>query len=245
MVREHTRPQPESGAVRSRHRRDPVAHGPDRNRAGAGTPPGPRLATACGMCSASPISRMPAAALTSSMRWRMRSCATWAIGTRRRSACARGDRTNDSRSPRRRSNGRSAAASRTAPAGTSTSTKPTLTHPPRDAAGACVLFLRQGAGRGRPSDRHGRPGRLSPVGRDRFAGRGVSDDAPRLLGSADPLSQLSDPVAGVASRRCARSPRCSRDISCVRGSCWCRSASCSSRSCSARRRSCVWSSIGG
>ena len=196
---QHARPQPAEW-------RSPVSTSSRSGRSWAGSrsssgraPPGPRRATACGACSASPTSRTPAAARTTSTRWRLRSCATWAIGTRRRSACSarRSDKRFPFTSPQieREVGGLHQGG---APAGTSISTQPALTHPHRDAAGPRVLFLRQGAGRGRPADRHGRPGRLSPVGRHRFAGRGVSDDAPRLLGAADPLSQLSDPVARVA-----------------------------------------------
>ena len=68
----------------------------------------------------------------------------------------------------------------------------------RDAAGRRVLFLRQGAGRGRPADGDGRPRGVPAVGRHRFAGGRVPHDAPRLLGAADSFSQLPDSVARVA-----------------------------------------------
>ena len=59
-------------------------------------------------------------------------------------------------------------------------------------------FFGKESGAGRPADRHRRPCRLSAVGRHRLAGRGLPADAPRMLGAADPLSQLSDSVARLA-----------------------------------------------
>src|SRR6185503_13666282 len=44
-------------------------------------------------------------------------------------------------------------------------------------------------------DRYGGPGRVSALGRHRFAGGGVADDEARLHRHLRPLSQLSDPVA--------------------------------------------------
>ena len=69
-------------------------------------------------------------------------------------------------------------------------------------------YLRQGARRRRIADRDRRPRGLSALWRDRLAGRRVPDDAARLLGPADPFSQLSDSVAAPRRRRSARSRRC-------------------------------------
>ena len=53
-------------------------------------------------------------------------------------------------------------------------------HPRRGADRRGVLLLRQGARRRRAAGRRQRQGRLPAVGRHRFAGRGVADDAARL-----------------------------------------------------------------
>ena len=77
----------------------------------------------------------------------------------------------------------------------------------RDAARPVVLFLRQGAGRRRAADRHERPGGVPAVGRHRFAGGRVPDDAPRLLGAASSTSTATRFSRAPRRRRCARSRR--------------------------------------
>ena len=79
---------------------------------------------------------------------------------------------------------------------------------PRDAARRGVLLLRQGAGRRRTADRHRRTRRLPALGRHRFAGRGVPDDAARLLGAARSTSTAIRSCRARRRRRCARSRRC-------------------------------------
>ena len=59
-------------------------------------------------------------------------------------------------------------------------------------------FFGKDRGRRRAAGRGQRPGRLPAVGRHRFAGRGVADDAPRLPRAVRALPQLPDPVARVA-----------------------------------------------
>ena len=210
VVRPDARPQPAewrwpvstSSAIRSVMGRIEIELGPD-------APLGRGRATACGVCSASPTSRTPAAARTTSTRWRRRILRD--LGDRRPGVvprAARGDPTSGSRSRRRRSNAKSAAASRTANGWRVDLERPGADDPHRDAAGPRVLLLRQGAGRRRPADRHGRPGRLPAVGRHRFAGRGVPDDAPRLLGAARSTFTATRSCRGRRRRRCARSPRC-------------------------------------
>ena len=87
----------------------------------------------------------------------------------------------------------------------------------RDAAGRLVLFLRQGAGRRRHAERHGRTRRLPAVGRHRLAGRRVPDDAARLHGAADSFSQLPDPVARVAGKGARDRRAADAGTSCGRG----------------------------
>ena len=68
-----------------------------------------------------------------------------------------------------------------------------------------VLLLRQGARRRRAAGRHERHGDVPALGRHRFAGGGVADDAARLPRALRPLPQLSDPVARRRRTRCASS----------------------------------------
>ena len=81
-------------------------------------------------------------------------------------------------------------------------------HPRRGADRRGVLLLRQGAGRRRTAGRHERTRRVPAVRRDRFAGRRVAADAPRLPRDFRPLPQLSDPVARIAGEGARAGRRC-------------------------------------
>ncbi len=71
-----------------------------------------------------------------------------------------------------------------------------------------VLLFRQGAWRRRTADRNRRARRVSAVGRHRFAGRGVSHDAARLLGAVRFTFTAIRSCRARRRRRCARSRRC-------------------------------------
>ena len=93
--------------------------------------------------------------------------------------------------------------------------------------------------RRRAADRRQRPGRLPAVGRHRFAGGGVADDAARLPRGVRPLPQLSDPVARVAGEG-ARAGQAADHVPVpLAACCSCRSVRSSSASSSSVRRRCA------
>ena len=75
----------------------------------------------------------------------------------------------------------------------------------RDADQRGVLLFRQASRRRWAAGRGERPGRLPALGRDRFAGGGVADDAARLPGAVRPLPQLSRSSRAPRRRRHASS----------------------------------------
>ena len=105
----------------------------------------------------------------------------------------------------------------------------------RGADARSVLLLRHRPRPRRASRRRQRPRGVPPLGRHRFAGRGLAHAAPRLPRPVHPLSQLSDPVARVAGEGPGAGEVCSRVTSSVRGSSSCPSARSSSASCSPSR----------
>ena len=198
LVRSDSRAQIRDGARGPRHGERALGHGPDRDRARPPRRRGPRSASACRGCSASPIFVCRPRLRRSSMRLAAR-----ILEASRRPA---GRVVSRQRAPRRqavsvhvaadRTRGRRPRSRRPGDGGWISSTRRSRSH--RDVAGPGVLLFRQGARGRRAADRHRRAARLSALGRHRLAGRGVSDDAARLLRAAHSLSQLSDPVARVA-----------------------------------------------
>ena len=217
-----------------------IDDGPHRDRAGPATRRGREARGADQRASsASPTSRTPAAGPTISTRWPRPSSPTSAtvqagvvprVGDARGQAAAVHLPAGRARSRRAHQGSRRLACR---------SRRSRADHSHRDDAGRRVLFLRQGAGRRRAADRDRRARRMPAVGRHRFAGGRVPDDAARLLGAAHSFSQLPDPVARVAGKS-PRDRRAADDASAaVATGARARSANCSSRSCSRFRRSCA------
>ena len=181
MVHQDPCPQPAHRTGRPRHPVDPIGDGPHRDRSrrrdvlGLGSRTG-----AARLRHRELLVRRPRAARFS-RRSPRRFSATWAIAHRRRSACPRGAPTSAFRSHRPRSNAKSAASSRKPKGWRVDLDDAGADDSSRGDAGSRLLFFRQGAGRRRAADRDGRSRGVSAVGRHRFAGRGLPDDAARLL----------------------------------------------------------------
>ena len=233
-------------ARRARRRGGALGDGPHRDRAAARRAVGRGARAAARACSASPTSRTPAAARTTSTR--SPTAILGDLGDRDaasfRVSATRADKRFPFTSPQiEREVG---GLIKEATGWHVDLERPGADDPRRDAAGRRVLLLRQGAGRRRPADRHRRPRGVPAVGRHRFAGRGVPDDAPRLLACCS-IHFHSYPILSRASQEKVREiaalltqlpAALAADAGAVR-----RAAA--AGACSASRPSCASSSTGG
>ena len=188
----------------------PIGDGPHRDRARRADASWAEVRDARSRaCSASPTSRTPAAAPHDFDA--LAAAILGDLGDRERRVVSR------QRAPRRQALSVHVAADRArsrrpdqggAGAGASTSSDPALTiHIEMLPEHAFYFFGKEPGAGGLPTGTGGRR-RVPAVGRHRFAGRGVPDDAARLLGAARSTFTAIRSCRARRRRRCARSRRC-------------------------------------